>query len=56
MMMVMMMMKINCFCRMFGQQKALRSYFQPVPLSEILTVANLRPLRAGFEPGLNLQS
>ena len=41
MMMMMMMMMMNCFCRMIDRQKALMPYFQPGPLSEILTIANL---------------
>ena len=42
MMMLMMMMMMNCFCGMFDHWKAFTPYFQPGPLSEILTIANLR--------------
>ena len=36
-------MMMNCFCGMVDQQKAFKPYFQPGPLSEILTIANLQP-------------
>ena len=32
---------MNCFCGMVDQRKAFTPYFQPGPLSEILTIANL---------------
>ena len=32
----------DCFCGMVDRRKAFRPYFQPEPLSEILTVANFR--------------
>ena len=41
MMMMMMMMMMNCFCGMVDRRKA-EPYFQLGPLSEILTIANLR--------------
>ena len=40
-MVMMMMMMMNCFCGMVDRRKA-EPYFQPGPLSEILTIANLR--------------
>ena len=40
-MMMMMMMMMNCFCGMVDRRKA-EPYFQPGPLSESLTIANLR--------------
>ena len=43
-------MMMNCFYGMVNQQKAFTLYFQPGPLSEILTIATLR---AGFEPAQN---
>ena len=33
---------MNWFCRMVDRRKALTSYFNPGPLSKILTTANLR--------------
>ena len=42
MMMMMMTMMMNCFCSMVDRQKVFTPYFQPGPLSEILTIANLR--------------
>ena len=36
-----MIMIMNCFCGMNDQWKAFMPYFQPGPLSEILTIANL---------------
>ena len=42
MMMMMMMMMINCFYGMVDRQKAFSPFFQPGPLSEILTIANIR--------------
>ena len=33
---------MNCFCGMVDRRKAFRPYFQPGPLSEILTISNLR--------------
>ena len=36
-----MMMMINCFCGMVDRRKVFMPYFQPGPLSEILTIANL---------------
>ena len=38
----MMMMMMNCFCEMVDRRKAFTTYFQLGPLSEILTIANLR--------------
>ena len=35
-------MMMNCFCGMVDRRKAFTPYFQPGPLSEILTIANLR--------------
>ena len=40
--MMMMMIMMNCFCGMVDRRKAFMPYFQPEPLSEILTIANLR--------------
>ena len=40
-MMMIKMMK-DCFCGMVDRRKAFTPYFQPGPLSEILTIANLR--------------
>ena len=34
-------MMMNCFCGMIDWQKAFIPYFQPEPLQEILTIANL---------------
>ena len=36
------MMIINCFCKVVDRKKAFTPYFQPGPLSEILTIVNLR--------------
>ena len=33
---------MNCFCGIVERKKAFMPYFQPAPLSEILTTANLR--------------
>ena len=35
------MMMMNCFCGMVDRRKAFYPYFQPGPLSEILTITNL---------------
>ena len=40
--MVMTIMMMNYFCGMVDRRKASTTYFQPGPLSEILTIANLR--------------
>ena len=39
----------TCFCGIIDQRRAFIPYFQPGPLSEILTIANVRhaPSRAG---------
>ena len=42
MMMMMMMIMMNYFSRMVDRRKAFTPYLQPGPLSEILTIANLR--------------
>ena len=34
--------EMNCFCRMVNRRKAFASFFQLRPLSEILTITNLR--------------
>ena len=39
---VFMMMMMNCFCKMVNRRKAFTPCFQLGPLSEILTIANLR--------------
>ena len=41
MMMMMMMMMVNCFCGMGDRRKVLSFIFQPGPLSETLTIADL---------------
>ena len=51
-----MMMTMNCFYGMVDRRSAFTPYFQPGPLSEILSIANLRHTRAGFEPAQNLSS
>ena len=48
------MMMMSCFCGMVDRRKAFLPYFQPGPLSEILTIANLR--QAGFVHAQNLSS
>ena len=42
---LMMLMMMDCFCGMVDRRKA---YFQPGPLSEILTIANLRHAASRF--------
>ena len=42
MMMMMMMMMMNYFWGTVDQRKASMPYFQPGPLSEILTIANIQ--------------
>ena len=37
-----MMKMMNCFCGLVDRRKALLRYFQPGPLSETLTIGNLR--------------
>ena len=34
-------MVMNCFCRIADRRKAFIPYFQPGPMSEVLTIANL---------------
>ena len=41
MMMMMMMMMVNCFCGMGDRRKVVSFIFQPGPLSETLTIADL---------------
>ena len=40
--MTMIMMMMKCFYGMVDRKKAFTSYFQPVPLSEIITISHLR--------------